>query len=726
MDIERWEVGGEFDWRPIDDGPRLPWPEPHLRFALAQHALIAVVRMSSRSDRSLWMPDYFCSPVADVVRSAGIQVQTYADDPRWRHARWNTLRPRSGEAVLAVNYFGVRDGSAWREWHDAHRSVMLVDDHTHDPWSTWARTSSADYAIASLRKTLPIPDGAIVWSPAGHPLPERPRGTDLHGSSLKLAAMALKRLYLAGAAVSKTAYRGLQLDGEAALLAAADLRMAPWSEAMLGAGIPRSWRLLREANVRQLVTALAENPDFRPLFDSWPDGHAPYNGVLVFRDAQRREAERRRLLDHGVFAAIHWSSTGSTARVRDLSERILTVPIDHRYGSSDVGRVAALLNSSGERAGAKTRQKWVRRGSSPLILDASDQRWDEVLSRLPHDVYQTAAFHRMAEQGGEGQALLVVVESGQDVFAWPYLLRQVAAVPGLDQTAATDVGSVYGYAGPMANPGASAEFLERAWAEVEAIWGGQEAVSAFTRFHPILENQRLLPSARGVRSVGTTVSIDLRLTEDEAMEAYPRVLRQEILAGRRAGLKTEVDQSWTELPIFIELYHETMTRNRAHSGYFLTAEELMRLRSSLGDSARLLVSRLEDEIAAAGIFLVYGQFIHAHLVGTASRFRALSPLKVLLDDARGWAAEAGALRLHLGGGRGGRADSLMTFKARFSRERHPFAVGSWLLDETAYEDLCRRRAEHIGGESADPEFFPAYRAPARELHALPAADELPD
>jgi hypothetical protein len=153
-----------------------------------------------------------------------------------------------------------------------------------------------------------------------------------------------------------------------------------------------------------------------------------------------------------------------------------------------------------------------------------------------------------------------------------------------------------------------------------------------------------------------------------------------------------------------------MRRNRADDTYFSSAEELRELRRQLGESVRLFVTRLDDTVLGAGIFLVHGEFVHAHLVGTADGHRALSPLKVMLDDVRSWAAARGAVRLHLGGGRGGRDDSLMAFKARFSPDRHPFSVGRWILDRGRYDELARRRFGS-GGPPSDVEFFPVYRAP---------------
>jgi len=106
----------------------------------------------------------------------------------------------------------------------------------------------------------------------------------------------------------------------------------------------------------------------------------------------------------------------------------------------------------------------------------------------------------------------------------------------------TDVTSVYGYAGPLAlrmrgDPACGT----RAWAAVRLNWLRQVAVTAFTRFHPSLSNQRWLGDDPGVVELAPTVSIDFTTPEETAVRRYPRVLRQEIAAARRRGLQTERD-----------------------------------------------------------------------------------------------------------------------------------------------------------------------------------------
>jgi len=274
----------------------------------------------------------------------------YADDPRWPHPDWDTLSPSPGDLVLAVNYFGVRSGEAWQAWRRGQGSIILVEDHTHDPLSHWALHSKAEYAFASLRKTFIAPDGALLWSPQERPLPPEPSGVTWSGSALKLAAMIWKTEYLAGTSNSpapKETFRRFQVEGEGTLLETRNTSISPWSRALLEAGYPQEWRRRRERNVRLLLDLVAGRDGIEPLFTDWPAGHCPFNAILVFRSESEREVVRSRLIEAAVFPPIHWNPLPeASGRARELSQRILTIPIDQRYNSQDVRKVARALQDS--------------------------------------------------------------------------------------------------------------------------------------------------------------------------------------------------------------------------------------------------------------------------------------------------------------------------------------------------------------------------------------------
>jgi hypothetical protein len=340
---DRWEIGSDFQWIGLPPPPFIPWPEPATWFLLGRHAVAELLRSLSSVPRRLWIPSYFCHDVADYWRGF-CTIAMYADSPDRKEPDWETLQPANNDIVLAVNYFGVRSREPWLQWREKHACVLL-EDHSHDPVSEWALHSRADYAFSSLRKTIAVPDGAILWSPQGNSLPQA-IDEDFSGSALKLAAMIWKREYLEGRASPevKPIYRQWQQAGEDALeRSTKPYPTTRFSRQYLASGMPVQWRKRREANVRQLLRQ-GPSSDVQPLFNSWPSGSAPLAAVFRFASRMARDRIRERLEAASIYCPIHWPAPlHCEDSARELASTILTVPSDQRYGKDDMDRIASVL-----------------------------------------------------------------------------------------------------------------------------------------------------------------------------------------------------------------------------------------------------------------------------------------------------------------------------------------------------------------------------------------------
>jgi hypothetical protein len=343
----RWEVGSEFHW---DDGVLVDacgaaeeWlPAPHVLFASGSGALTTLLRQV-RPVR-LHVPTYFCMGVVASL-AAHADLGWYRELPDGTGPHLDTLDARPGDAVLVNNLFGRGYREPWDTWSADHPQVTVIEDHTHDPLSDWARASTAAYCVASLRKTLPVPDGALLWSPRSEPLPAPAGSGDDPAASLKLTAMVLKAAWLSGRDVDKPAFRALQQAGELGLRDCA----APAS-AFTRAVLPRLdvWRLrsVRAENARALVKSL--EPGWHPL-DHGPPDAVPFNVQLVCGSEAARDALLAHLARERIFAPVHWRQPATElwsgdADAADYASRILTVPVDHRYSTADVQRVAEVLD----------------------------------------------------------------------------------------------------------------------------------------------------------------------------------------------------------------------------------------------------------------------------------------------------------------------------------------------------------------------------------------------
>jgi hypothetical protein len=360
------------------------------------------------------------------------------------------------------------------------------------------------------------------------------------------------------------------------------------------------------------------------------------------------------------------------------------------------------------------------------VIRGDDPSWDAQFQDAARDVYHLAGYHRLELRRGNGQPHLAVVDDGRARLMWPYLLRSIE-IDGTP-TGFSDITSAYGYAGPLTAGAADAAFLSDAWTHLWQWWGLQGIVSVFTRFHPVLNNRELAAGWRspdvwgdggdGVGDVGETVSIDCTLPDEQVTSMYAKPLRQHLANAARIGYLTDEDTEWHDLEEFVRVYSESMDRNGAGDFYRFTADDFDFLREALPDRLHLLLTRKDDEVVAGGLLTESSGIVQVHLMGTATAHLSTSPGKALLDGAQRWARSRGYPALHLGGGRGGRHDSLFRFKREFSRRRHVFSVGRWVLNAAAYVDLCQMR-DSMQQATTGGDFFPAYRAPLAPATAIP-------
>ncbi|AGZ40616.1 hypothetical protein [Actinoplanes friuliensis] len=347
------EIGSEFAWDPAallgaEQGGGLPsWlPAGHRLFATGCGALTALLRSLQPQSR-LHVPSYFCVGVAEAL-SADVTIAWYRHLPDSAGPSFETLRAEPGDMVLAQNLFGREDRGPWDTWRSAHPGVTVIEDHSHDPFSGWAQSSTAAYAVASLRKTLPVPDGGLMWSPAGLDLP-RPDGPESPGAHLKLTAMLLKSAWLDGRPIAKDDFRTLYAHGEHTLLGST----APASTlttAMLPLLDVEGLRAAGRYNAQALAAALPPStPGWRALTGG-PVDAAPFRIQLVCPSPPVRDSLLRHLASHGIYAPVHWRQNragvwSGDEQAADLADRMLTVPVDHRCRRDDIHRIAGILTA---------------------------------------------------------------------------------------------------------------------------------------------------------------------------------------------------------------------------------------------------------------------------------------------------------------------------------------------------------------------------------------------
>lgn len=149
-------------------------------FSYGRRALVEALRVSGvTKGQMVALPGLICRELVSAVHAVGAIPRFYRIGEDLNLASPATGLP-SCEAVVAVNYFGFPQEFAPFQDHCRRTGAVLIEDNAHGLFSRDAAGTflgmRGDIGIFSLRKTLPLPNGAaLVVNTRGRAFPLGPQ-----------------------------------------------------------------------------------------------------------------------------------------------------------------------------------------------------------------------------------------------------------------------------------------------------------------------------------------------------------------------------------------------------------------------------------------------------------------------------------------------------------------------------------------------------------------------
>lgn len=306
-------------------------------YANGRQALGALIE--NNAWKRIWVPEYFCYDVLEYIRDLRIEIVFYNEYPiSLRDNQLKDLPFKPDDILLRMNYFGLSN------WQDSSEiPVEVIEDHSHDLLGDWAQKSNADWCIASLRKTIPIPEGGILWSPNNKTLPDVPESTQENEdvSSRRMSAMSLKRNYLLGETISKDEIRHTYIETENELVNLKTSALASSAFQLLKQFDIEKWYAHKKTNWAELSSLNSKAAILKP---EDPVKNNPFSVVLVFDDNHQRDVARQRLIEQNIYPAILWPIPEDRAlNIRHFSNTMLSIPCDARYTLDEIKEVKSRI-----------------------------------------------------------------------------------------------------------------------------------------------------------------------------------------------------------------------------------------------------------------------------------------------------------------------------------------------------------------------------------------------
>jgi hypothetical protein len=336
------------------------------------------------------------------------------------------------------------------------------------------------------------------------------------------------------------------------------------------------------------------------------------------------------------------------------------------------------------------------------LLDPKAPEWTDTLKRAAHDMYHVPDYVTLDARLAGGTPTAFRYREDERHLLMPLIVRDIA------DSELRDAVSPYGYPAPVSNaPSTDGGFWARACRSMVDTMRARGIVTVFVRLHPLLDTPLdTLAEFGAVIRHGETVSMDLTVSVEEMWRQTRSDHRNHINRARRDGTHVVFDD-WTRLSEWVQVYHDNMRRVGASDYYFFPCEHLRALHDAVGDRMHLAVAVQDGEVVGGNTFFEHGGIATGY-VSSTRRARNRYADELLYDEVRRFCKNRGDTVFHLGGGKGGRNDTLFEYKAGFSPSRHPFHTWRVVTDPESYRRLVAER-----NPSADPDdmtgTFPSYR-----------------
>ena len=337
-----------------------------------------------------------------------------------------------------------------------------------------------------------------------------------------------------------------------------------------------------------------------------------------------------------------------------------------------------------------------------IIIVEQEDEWNDYVNRsINYDCFHSWFYHTL---DNSGKPFLFVYQEDDIFIALPLLKRKI------DDSSLFDLSSVYGYSGPISN---------RPFEEIDDhllldftdlfvnFMKSEDCICVFLRLHPFYRQDILLNKIGGVAANGKTVYMDLTISVDEQRSRYEKRLFRQIKQLRKQDFVIRDTRDAKHIKAFTEMYSENMDRVSASQSYYYSEEYFSELIHNKDFNCKLIMV-FDGETAICGAIVMYANnIIRTHLSATAANYLKESPSKLLTDEISLIGRQMGAKYFHLGGGVGGREDTLYKFKSYFSGLYLHDYTWRFIADNDAYNAQVEIRGMR---RMAQPDFFPQYRS----------------
>ena len=346
------------------------------------------------------------------------------------------------------------------------------------------------------------------------------------------------------------------------------------------------------------------------------------------------------------------------------------------------------------------------------IISVNDsEKWDSIVKSFKdYDVYYLSGYVKALELHGDGQPLLFYFEDKNTRAINVAMKRDISEnknfVGKIEKEEFFDISTPYGYGGWLIE----GEYIDELNKEYSEYCFVNNIVSEFVRFSPYLEDMCLLENIYNIRRIGKVVNVDTSSKDIIWSNISPRT-RTKINKTRRLGVEVEIGENIENIDVFLPLYNETMDRNKADGYYYFKKSYFKELMQALRGNFVIIKVKYNNSLVASSVILFVNGKATYHLGGSVVENKDINPVCLSFCEFANWCSNNNISYFLLGGGVGGKEDSLYRFKKAFNKKGDKdFYIGGKIFNQQKYDELLDIRKKYDDGFDNSSQYIPLYRA----------------
>lgn len=306
-----------------------------------------------KNEKIALLPAYCCHSMIAPFINEGWRVEFYrlniglsVDEDYMKYA----ISKYIPSVVLVMNYFGYTSTDNIVKYiKSINRSICCIEDFSHCIFSFEAVISSqADFYVASIRKSVGVPDGGIIVSK--HKL-NRLNVIAAKNVFTTLRQQAMKSIEVyrsTGDVEIKQDFRlklieaRRELNAYTELIAMTDDSKKRLESINVGSIVQR-----RKNNYKHLLSLIAGCKGLRMInTEDVSEVYVPFSLPILVED---RDSVQKKFAQNGLYAPLLWPLTDKAKEVcyvsAEMEAKMLALPIDQRYVYEDIECIGRIINN---------------------------------------------------------------------------------------------------------------------------------------------------------------------------------------------------------------------------------------------------------------------------------------------------------------------------------------------------------------------------------------------